>query len=231
MPSDKFFSTIGGIAGLVGAPLLLITSLLHPMSAHPADAPAAFAEYAQDRYWVATHLGQFFGTLLLGGALLALSWRLRDGRSGAWAVLGAIGITITLAVFGALQAVDGIALKMAVDRWAGASPIMQPLLFEAAFAVRVIEIGLASVASLALGLTAVLYAAALLASTRAPKALGWLGIGGGGAVIVSGSLLAYTGFSDAAMLFNLAGFVLLLIWIALIAGWLLRSARLLYETP
>ena len=29
------------------------------MSADPNDAPAAFAEYAADRIWVATHLGQF----------------------------------------------------------------------------------------------------------------------------------------------------------------------------
>ena len=39
---------IGAIAAPVGAVLLLVSTLLHPLGTDPADAPAAFAENAAD---------------------------------------------------------------------------------------------------------------------------------------------------------------------------------------
>jgi hypothetical protein len=117
MPSEEYFSKAGGVAAISGAVLLLLASLLHPMGADPSDAPAAFAEYAADRFWVASHLGQLFGVVFIAGGLLSLSWRLRSGRAGVWALLGAVATTASVALTGALQAVDGIALKLMVDRW------------------------------------------------------------------------------------------------------------------
>ncbi len=66
-------SRIGAIAAISGAVLLFIATLLHPMSADPNDPAAAFVEYAADRLWVASHLGQFLGVALLCVALIALS--------------------------------------------------------------------------------------------------------------------------------------------------------------
>jgi hypothetical protein len=43
-----------------------------------------------------------------------------------------------------LQAVDGVALKVTVDRWAAATGEARLLAYEAAHAVRQIEIGFAS---------------------------------------------------------------------------------------
>ena len=37
----------------------LVATSLHPLEADPNDPEAAFAEYAADDLWVATHLGQF----------------------------------------------------------------------------------------------------------------------------------------------------------------------------
>ena len=75
---------IGSIAAFVGAPTLFIATLLHPMSADPNDAPTAFAEYAADRIWVASHLGQFLGVAILGVALVALASAMEPGKPSSW---------------------------------------------------------------------------------------------------------------------------------------------------
>lgn len=47
------------------------------------DLLPAFAEYARDRYWVASHLAQFLGVALLGVALLALACVMEPGAPAA----------------------------------------------------------------------------------------------------------------------------------------------------
>lgn len=46
------------ITAIAGAVLLLIGTILHPMSADPNVPLAAFTEYAADTHWVASHLMQ-----------------------------------------------------------------------------------------------------------------------------------------------------------------------------
>ena len=74
-------------------------------------------------------------------ALVALSHTFEDCRAEAWGIVGRAGAIVTVALAAALQAVDGIALKTMVDRWVTA-PADQPVAFEAAFAVRQVEVGL-----------------------------------------------------------------------------------------
>ena len=62
----------------------------------------------------------------------------------------------------ALQAVDGVALKVMVDTWAGAPENEKSMLFQGAFAVRQIEIGLASLMTLLFGVTVMIYGIALV---------------------------------------------------------------------
>jgi hypothetical protein len=66
MGTVRHLACIGAIAAPVGAVLLLVSTLLHPLGADPADAPAAFAEYASDPHYVWTHLGQLAGFMGLG---------------------------------------------------------------------------------------------------------------------------------------------------------------------
>jgi hypothetical protein len=225
LPSDESFSRIGGVAAIVGGPLLLVATSLHPRGAHPMDMPAAFAEYAADRMWVATHLGQLAAVVLITAGLVSLSWRLRGGRAGVWAALGAVAALASLSVAGALQAVDGIALKNVVDRWAQAAPDSRALALEAAVAVRQVEIGLASILILFVGLTAALYAAALWSSEEAPSWLGWVGMAVGVNLTVAGVMYAYSGFSNAAMTASMSGSLALIVWTACIGVYLLRSTR------
>jgi hypothetical protein len=134
---------IGGVAGIAGALLLVVATLLHPLGADPADAAAAFAEYAADSAYVWSHLGQFLGSSGLGAGLIALAATLEPGRAAAWGRLGVAGAVASIALAAGLQAVDGVALKATVDRWAAASGEARALAFEAALALRWLEIGLA----------------------------------------------------------------------------------------
>jgi len=118
------------------------------MGADPNQAIAAFAEYAADRLWVASHLTQLAGLALIVAALLLLGQQLRAGSAAAWAAIAAGAAIVSLAVAVVLQAVDGIALKLMVDAWAAAPAAQKEGIFHAAFAVRQIEIGLASCAAI-----------------------------------------------------------------------------------
>ncbi len=215
-------TTAGGVAATAGVALLTVGTWLHPMGADPNDARAAFTEYAADRLWVASHLMQLAGMVLLMVALLVLARVLGDGPAATWARVARAGATAGVALSAALQAVDGIALKNMVDAWAAAADSAKPELFYAAFAVRQVEIGLASMLSLVLGLTVTLYGIALRADPRFGALLGWLAMAGGIATACAGVVMAYTGFSDAEMMLNMPADALLLVW-ALMVG--LRMSR------
>ncbi|MPZ93161.1 MAG: DUF4386 family protein [Actinobacteria bacterium] len=121
-----------------------------------------------------------------------------------------VGVTASIAVAAALQAVDGIALKTMVDRWAAAIGQEQRIAFEAALAVRQIEIGLASLVSILFGLTWSLYGMAVLRSSRYPGWLGAGGLAGGLGTVIGGIVQATTGFSAPAMTISMATSSLLL---------------------
>ena len=204
---------VGSASAILGASLLLIGTYLHPMGADPNVPVAAFTEYAADSHWVASHLMQLLGVVLMVATLVLLSRRLADGPAAQWATLGGTGAVASLAVAAALQAVDGIALKVMVDSWAAAAESEKNSLFQAAFAVRQIEIGLASIGSLLFGLTASIYGIALVIDHRFPRWIGVLAIASGAPTVVAGIVIAYTGFSDLAMLINMPSSLLLILWI------------------
>ena len=208
MPSEEHLSKVGGIGAIVGVVVLFVATMLHPQNAHPGDAPAAFAEYAMHRHWVATHLAQLLGVVLVAAGLVALSWKLRTGRAGAWALLAGLSAVASVSLAAALQAVDGVALKLMVDRWA-AIENGRTVVFEAAFAVRQIEVGLASLMGAFFGLTVILY-----------------GVAVAGAAALSASIVqAHAGFSKIAMNTSMPSTLLVLIWSVCVGVFLLRRSR------
>jgi hypothetical protein len=202
-------SRIGPTAAIAGAVLLFVGTYLHPMSADPNVPLAAFTEYASSGHWVAIHLMQLFGVVLIAASLVLLSRRMADGPAAEWATLGAAGVIASVAIAAALQAVDGVALKVMVDAWA-ATP--GPPLFSAAFGVRQIEVGFASITSLLFGLTAAIYGIALLIDGRFPKWIGAVAIVGGLPTAIAGVLMAHTGFSNQAMRVGMPSNALLIVW-------------------
>ena len=106
---------------LVGQLLYIVVTQFHA-GGNANDHPAIFAEYADSGIWKAVHLGQFASMSILLAGLLALFFAL-DVQAGTarWAGrFGAASAVATLALYGVLQAVDGVALKQAVDAWASA---------------------------------------------------------------------------------------------------------------
>jgi hypothetical protein len=223
MTSVRHLSRIGAISAFVSAVLLLMSTLLHPLGADPADAPAAFAEYAADPHYICIHLGQLVGFFGLGMGLVAFSATLGPGRAAAWARIGAAGAMASVAVAAALQAVDGVALKATVDRWAVADGEARVLAFEAALALRQVEIGLAGVASILSGLTLIALGLAVLMSARYPAWLATVGLLDGVGMAAAGAAQASTGFSGPAMTLSMVSSSVFLVW-AVLAGVLMWRA-------
>jgi hypothetical protein len=224
MSTIQSLARYGAVSAHLGAVTLFVSTLLHPMDNDPNDAQAAFAEYAADDLWVWSHLGQFAGVIFLGMAFVGLSATLEPGRAAAWARFGLLGTAATLAAAAALQAVDGVALKVMVDRWAAAAGEARGLAFEAAFAVRQIEIGLASLLSVLFGFTSTAFAVAILASTRYPAWLGGAGLMVGLGMLAAGAAQASTGFSDLAMALGMLAGSVFLVWVTVAAVLMWRLA-------
>ncbi len=215
-------SRVGATCAIAGAALLFFGAYLHPAGADPNEPVAAFAEYAADHLWVASHLMELAGVAAMVVALLFLAEHLEARRRSSVTRIATAGAIASLALAAALQAVDGIALKNMVEAWVAAPASQKEGVFHAAFAVRQIEIGLASMLSLSWGLTATLYGVALLGDETYPKWFAGLAIVGGAPTMVAGVVMAYTGFSGLAMAINMPANLLLLVWMLALGGLMWR---------
>ena len=229
MSTQQHLARVGAVAAIGGAVMLFVATLLHPMSADPNDPAAAFTEYAADSLWVASHLGQFLGVAILGVTLVALAATAEAGAPSAWARIGLVGAAASIGTAAALQAVDGVALKGMVDRWTQASGEARALAFEGAFAVRQVEVGMASLLSVLFGLTVSVFGISMLVGRRFPPWLGGLGLVGGLGTLAAGVAQAYTGFSALAMMLSMPATSVLLIWAILLGVFLWRLAPELSE--
>ena len=112
------------IAGIVIA--VVSTFVFHPTSKDLMDNPVVFAMYAEDPLWIASHIGQFAGILLIfAGGFVALHRLLVKSESATASALSWFGLATAIpsaSAFTILQAVDGIALKIAVNTWYAIPP-------------------------------------------------------------------------------------------------------------
>lgn len=178
------------------------------------DHEVIFKNYADSQDWAAVHLGQFVGMAAIVAGLVVLSVGLRLGDvAAAWpARLGAVAAGIALGLYGVLQAVDGVALKQAVDAWASAPPEEKSTRFAAAETVRWLEWGSRSFESFTFGLALILLGVAVAVTARLPRALGVLMALTGGAYLVQGWVLGSHGFAPGDTVAILVGYVLMLAW-------------------
>lgn len=211
------------VFAFLGAALLLTGTLIHPAHADPNIPSEAFTEYAADPSWVFGHLTQLAGALLLFIALFVFTqlftsnWATLLGRIGAFLAIVSASVAATL------QAVDGIALKPLALAWVNAAESQRASFFAATLAVRHIEIGLASIFAIVSGATILFVAGAVLADPKFRWWLGALGILGGLPTLLGGIVMAYTGFSETAMLINMPANLVLLAWACAIGLATMRS--------
>ena len=223
--ANRLTTRIGAVLFLLALVVLVISTQLHPSHENPMDNPAVFREYAQSDLWIAVHLGQFVGFLLVIGGLVALYFSLatRVDAAAAVARFGLAAAITTGASFTILQAVDGIALKRAVDAWTIAPPDQQVAAFAAAEAIRWIEIGVNSLSFSLVGLTLVLYGIALALSGVYPRWVGWLAAAAGVAQVIRGVDASYQGFGTSIA--ELIGLALLALWTVIMAVMMWRQSN------
>jgi hypothetical protein len=126
---------------VVGELLSVLAGILHPGREDPNNHSAAFTEYAASGSWTAVHLGQFAGMAIIIAGLLVLFLALNthEGTPGWANRFGAIAAVVALALYAVLQAVDGVALKQAVDAWVRAPDAEKAGRFASAETVRWLE--------------------------------------------------------------------------------------------
>jgi hypothetical protein len=144
--------------------------------------------------------------------LVAVYYSLATRRDAAAAVarFGLAAAVTTGASFTILQAVDGVALKRAVDAWASAPADQRVASFAAAEAIRWIEIGLNSLSFVLVGLTLLLFGIALALSSLYPRWVGAVGAAAGVANLIRGVGVSYQGFVPSIA--ALVGLALLALW-------------------
>jgi hypothetical protein len=195
--------------------------------------PAIFAAYAANRIWAAVHLGQFASMAILLAGLLALFFALdlRDGTARWAGRFGAASAAAALALYGILQAVDGIALKQAVNAWASAPDAEKAARFASAEAIRWLEWGVRSYQDFALGLALLLFAAALVRTAWVPRPIAHLMGLSGLAYLVQGWVAGSEGFSPTQSVAIVLAWVVSLVWMIwlVVVAWRMRGSELATE--
>src|ERR671932_655373 len=172
---DRSLLRISATLVVIGEVLFALVTLFHP-DGEANNHPAVFAEYASSANWIAIHFGQFVFMAVLLAGLFVLSFAL-DVRSGALGWVGrfaAVSVVVALALYGVVQAVDGVALKHAVDAWVSAPEAEKATRFASAETVRWLEWGTSSYQTFMLALALILLATVIVGTARVPRAIGYL---------------------------------------------------------
>ena len=210
---------------LVGQLLYIVVTQFHT-GGEANDHPAIFAAYAGSGTWTAVHVGQFAAMAILLAGLLALCFAL-DARAGTarWAGrFGAASAVAALALYGALQAVDGVANKQADVAWVSAPDAEKAARFASAEAIRWIEWGMRSYHDFALGLALLLVAAAVVRTAWVPRPIAYLMGLSGLAYLVQGWVVGSEGFSQTMSNAIVLDWVLGLVWMIwlVVVAWRMK---------
>lgn len=213
----------------LGLLFTIVVGYFHPDHASANDHVATFTEYANSNTWIAVHFGQFVAMVIVISGLLVLysSYKFDSGMAVCVNRASAVSVVIALTLYAVLQAVDGVALKHAVDAWSQAPAAEKVIRFDTAETIRWLEWAVRSYQSYMLGLTFFLFAVVIiLAGGRIPKVIGWLMSLTGVAYAVQGWIIGSEGFSNNNTIPTLTGYVSWIIWSLwfLIFAWRARAA-------
>ena len=228
---ERHMLRMGSIAFLAGMAIFLVSTILHPGREDPTNHPLVFAEYAEDELWIASHIGQFAGGMLaFAGGFVSLFWLLHTrSESEIASVLAWMGLAATIAAGSALavlQAVDGIALKMAVDSWyavPAADGEEKAIAFRVAEGIRWIEIAANSLFRILQGSVGVLFGVTILASGILHRWIGALGVFAGVATIILGVRVAYVGFATVGSIEDTVSTWTYLAWVVILGIFMWRK--------
>ncbi len=212
---------LSGTLLLAGQLLYIVVTLFHT-GGEANNHHAIFATYAANAIWTAVHVGQFAAMAILLAGLFALFFALDVQTTTArWAGrFGAVATAVTLALYGVLQAVDGVALKQAVNAWAVAPEGERAARFATAEVIRWLEWGLRSYQNFALGLALLLFATAVARTAWVPRPAGLLMGLSGLTYLVQGWVAGTEGFSETHTIAIMLAWILDVAWMV----WLIVAA-------
>ena len=206
----------------------LVTALFHP-DGEANNHPVAFAEYASSASYTAVHFVQFvfMAVLLLGLLVLFFALNVRSGALGWVGRFAAVSAVVALALYGVVQAVDGVALKHAVDAWAKAPEAEKATRFASAETVRWLEWGANSYQLFMFALSLILLATVIVGTARVPRAIGFLMGLAAIPMLVQSQVIGTSGFSVPLLAGTLSAVTLPLmlawsIWL-LIVAWRMKE--------
>jgi hypothetical protein len=220
---------IGSIAFIAGIIIAIVSTAIHPSKEDPSNHPLVFTEYARDDSWIAIHIGQFAGGIMVfAGGFVALYRLLIQSESNTSSILAWIGLAlaiVTASAIGVLQAVDGIALKMAADSWVAAPLEEKAITFTVAEGIRLIEYGTNSIFRIFQGTVAMVFGFAIVKSKLLTRWIGGAGIVVGVITIYAGIEVAYFAFGYA----NIGGLrgismIIYAIWVIILGGLMWRKS-------
>ena len=218
---------IGSIAFLAGVIIVIVSTTIHSSTEDPSNHPIVFAEYANDDSWIAVHIGQFAGGIMVfAGGFVALFRLLVQSGSGIASILAWIGLAVaipTASAIAVLQAVDGIALKMAVDSWVAAPPEEKVITFRVAEGIRFIEYGTNSIFRILQGTLAIIFGVAIAKSKILSKWIGVAGVVIGAVTIYAGLEVAYLGFGGLTTIIGIS-MIIYFIWVGILGGLMWRKS-------
>jgi hypothetical protein len=219
---------IGSIAFILGAIIVVVSTLFHPSSEDPANRLLVFADYANDDSWVAVHIGQFVGVIMVfAGGFVALYRLLVQSESSMASILAWIGLALaimTASAFAVLQAVDGIALKSAVDSWAAAPPSEEKAItFKVAEGIRLIEYGTNSIFRILQGTVAVIFGIAIIKGKLLSKWICGAGVVIGAVTIYAGLEVAYLGFGGLTTIIGVS-MIIYFVWVGILGGLMWKKS-------
>ncbi len=218
---DRRSLRLSGTLMLAGQLLYIVVTLFHA-GGDANNHHAIFATYAANVIWTAVHLAQFAAMAILLAGLFALFFAL-DNQAGParWgARFGAASTVATLALYGVVQAVDGVALKQAVNAWANAPEAEKAARFATAEALRWLEWGTRSFQNFALALALLLFAAALARTAWVPRPVASLMALSGLTYVAQGWIGATEGFTQTHASAIVLSWVLNLPWMS----WLIVAS-------
>ncbi|HYZ58021.1 MAG TPA: DUF4386 family protein [Nitrososphaeraceae archaeon] len=225
---------MGSVALIAGVVIFMVSTIVfHASSRDPMDNPVVFAVYAESDPWIAAHIGQFAGIMLVfaGGFVAIFRLLVHSGSSTASALswFGLVAAIITASTYAILQAVDGIALKIAVDSWYAISPSStagseeeKAIAFRVAEGIRWMEIGINSYFRMLQGAVGIIFGVAIAKSALLSRWIGAVGIAVGAVSIAAGVITAYIGFSEPVS--NIWA-VTLYLWIIILGIFMWRKTR------
>jgi hypothetical protein len=174
--ADRSLLRLSTTLVVIGEVLFALVTLFHPGREDPNNHPAVFAEYASSGSWIAVHFGQFvfMAVLLLGLLVLSFALNVRSGVLGWVGRFAAVSVVVALALYGVVQAVDGVANKHAVDAWSSAPEAEKAARFASAETMRWLEWGTSSYQTFMFALALILLATVIVWTARVPRPIGYL---------------------------------------------------------